>query len=326
MNKDIGLYDVDSHNYPNLPLMKISAWHKKQGDNVEFVMPIKHYDKIYVSKIFGDEYSLMPNWCLQADEIIYGGTGFSITVENGQEVYHKERDNPLPSEIEHIYPDYSLYPEMTEDKAIGFLTRGCPNNCDFCIVSKKEGLCSKKVADLSEFWNGQKYIDLLDANLLACRDRIPLLQQLADSQAYVDFKQGLDARFVTEEVALALKNVRVRLIHFAFDYMKNEKAVIRGLETYKRILKTGNNKDIVYILTNYDTTIEEDLYRVCKVRELGFLPDVRIYRKPTAPQILKDLQRWSNNRKIIKTCDFMDYVPPRKDCGGKSVRELYFTK
>lgn len=289
-------------------------------------MPLKHYDKIYVSKIFGDEYSQMPNWCLQADEIIYGGTGFAISVEDEQEVYHKDRNNSLPDEIEHIYPDYSLYPEMTEDKVIGFLTRGCPNNCDFCIVSKKEGLCSKKVAYLSEFWNGQKYIDLLDANLLACRDRIPLLQQLVESKAYVDFKQGLDARFITEEVALALKDIRVRLIHFAFDYMKNEKAIIRGLETYKRILKTSNNKDIVYILTNYDTTIEEDLYRVRKVRELGFLPDVRIYRKPTAPQILKDLQRWSNNRKIIKTCDFMDYVPPRKACGGKSIRELYFTK
>ncbi len=326
MSKDIGLLDVDSHNYPNLPLMKISAWHKQQGDNVEFVMPLKRYNKIYVSKIFGDEYSQMPNWCLQADEIVYGGTGFAITVENGREIYRKEQNEVLPYEIEHIYPDYSLYPELTEDKAIGFLTRGCPNNCDFCIVSKKEGLCSIKVADLSEFWNGQKYIDILDANLLACRDRLTLLQQIADSKAYIDFKQGLDARFITEEVAVALKKIRVKLIHFAFDSMKNERAVLRGLETYKRILQTGNNKDIVYILTNYDTSIEEDLYRVRKVRELGFLPDVRIYRKPTAPQILKDLQRWSNNRRIIKTCDFMDYVPPRKACAGKTVRELYFEK
>ena len=196
---NVGLFDVDSHNYPNLPLMKISAWHKSQGDNVEFVLPIKHYDKIYVSKVFGDEYSTMPNFYLQADEVIYGGTGFAIMVENGKEVYHKDRDPNLPYEIEHIYPDYSLYPELTKDTALGFLTRGCCNDCDFCIVSKKEGMCSKKVADLSEFWRGQKNIDLLDANLLACKDRMELLKQLADSNANVDFTQGLDARLITEE-------------------------------------------------------------------------------------------------------------------------------
>jgi len=111
---NIGLFDVDSHNFPNLPLMKISAWHKARGDSVEFVLPLKHYDKIYVSKVFGDEYSEMPISCLQADEIVYGGTGFAITVENGKEVYHKDRDPVLPDEIEHIYHDYSLYPELTK--------------------------------------------------------------------------------------------------------------------------------------------------------------------------------------------------------------------
>ena len=98
----IGLYDVDSHNFPNLALMKISAWHKKQGDDVEFMLPLMHYDKVYVSKVFGDEYSQMPNFCIQADEVIYGGTGFAITIENGKEVYHKDRDKNLPYEIEHI--------------------------------------------------------------------------------------------------------------------------------------------------------------------------------------------------------------------------------
>lgn len=171
---EIGLYDVDSHKFPNIALMKLSAWHKVQGDNVEFIVPFKRYNKIYVSKVFGDEYSRMSDFCLQADEIVYGGTGFAITVENGKEVYHKDRDPNLPYEIEHMYPDYSLYPELTKGKAYGFLTRGCCNNCDFCIVSKKEGMCSKKIADLSEFWDGQKEIVLLDANILACKDRMGL--------------------------------------------------------------------------------------------------------------------------------------------------------
>lgn len=317
---NIGLYDVDSHNFPNLPLMKISAWHKARGDNVEFVLPLKYYDKIYVSKIFGDEYTKMPNFCLQADEIVYGGTGFAITVENGKEVYHKDRDPNLPDEIEHIYPDYSLYPDLAKDKAYGFLTRGCCNNCDFCIVSKKEGLCSQKVADLSEFWHGQKEIILLDANILACKDRLELLKQLADSKAWIDFSQGLDARFITEEVAKALNAVKKNIVHFAFDFMKNEKAIVKGLKTYSQYNKVSTS-DSVYILTNFDTTIEEDLYRVKMVQEAGFIPDIRIYRKNTAPQILRDLQRWSNNRFIYRSCDFMDYVPRK---GGKTIRELYF--
>lgn len=317
---NIGLYDVDSHNFPNLALMKISAWHKAQGDNVEFVLPLKHYDKIYVSKVFGDEYSQMSDYCLQADEIVYGGTGFAITVENGKEVYHKDRDPNLPDEIEHIYPDYSLYPELTKDKAYGFLTRGCCNNCDFCIVSKKEGMCSKKVANLSEFWSGQKEIILLDANLLACKDRIELLEQLAESKAWIDFSQGLDARFITEEVAKALSAVKKNIVHFAFDFMKNEKAIVKGLKMYSQYNKVSIS-DSVYILTNFDTTVEEDLYRVKMVQEAGFIPDIRIYRKNTAPQILRDLQRWSNNRFIYRSCDFMNYVP-RKD--GKTIRELYF--
>lgn len=316
----IGLLDIDSHNYPNLPLMKISAWHKAQGDQVEFVFPLNKYDKVYVSKIFGDEYSVMPPLYVQSDEIIYGGTGFAITVENGKEVYHKDRDPNLSYEVEHIYPDYSLYPELTKDKAFGFLTRGCCNGCGFCIVSEKEGRCSKKVADLSEFWRGQHEISLLDANLLACKDRLALIKQLADSRALVDFTQGLDARFITEDVAAALKNVRIKTVHFAFDFMKNEKAIVQGLNMFHKHIARSDH-DSVYILTNYDTTIEEDLYRVQMVEEAGFIPDIRIYRKHTAPQILKDLQRWSNNRILYRSTSFMDYVP-RKD--GKTIKQLYF--
>lgn len=317
----VGLIDVDGHNFPNLALMKISAYHKSRGDQVEFAFPTYRYDKVYVSKVFGDEYTKMPPLYIQADEIVYGGTGFAITVENGKEVYHKCNDKPLPPEIEHIYPDYTLYPNLTKDTAYGFLTRGCPNNCGFCIVSQKECARSVKVADLSEFWRGQRHIKLLDPNLLACKDRADLLRQLIDSRARIDFTQGLDARFVTEEAAGLLKQIKIDKVHFAFDYMKNEKAIIKGLQTYKRVCGTRENNAIVYMLTNYNTTIEEDLYRLRMIKQCGFLPDVRIYRKPAAPQILRDLQRWCNNRILYRSCDFMDYVP-RAD--GKTIKQLYF--
>lgn len=320
----IGLYDVDSCNFPNLPLMKISAYHKAKGDYVEFINFLEHYDIAYVSKVFGDEYSQINNTCINADKIIYGGTGFAIEIENGKEVYRKDKDNPLPSEIEHIYPDYSLYPELTKNKAYGFLTRGCCNDCGYCIVSEKEGKCSVKVADLSEWWNGQKEIVLLDPNILACRDRKELLKQLIDSKAKVDFTQGLDARFVTPEIAKMLKQIKTKTYHLAFDFMKNEKQIIQGLKTFVDIVKPNKRQCYVYVLTNYDTSFEEDYYRVNKIREIGLDPDIRIYRKNTAPRITRDLQRWCNNRKIYRIQpDFMQYIP-RKD--GKTIKQLYFER
>lgn len=316
----IGLFDADGHNFPNLPLMKLSAWHKAQGDDVEFVFPLEHYDRVYVSKTFGDEYSMLDTASINADEIILGGTGFAITVENGKEVYHKDRDPELPYEVEHIYPDYSLYPELTKDTAYGFLTRGCCNNCDFCIVSQKEGTCSVKVADLSEFWRGQKYIKLLDPNLLACKDRMDLIRQLINSNAWVDFTQGLDARFITPTVAEALKGVKTKMVHFAFDSMKHSEKIVQGLEIYKQVTGLGDWKSIVYVLTNYNTTPDEDMKRIKMIQECGYMPDVRIYRKPTAPRFTRDLQRWCNNRWVYRSTKFADYVP-RSD--GLTIRELY---
>lgn len=322
----IGLYDVDGKNFPNLPLMKISAYHKSKGDTVEFLQFMEHYDKVYVSKIFGDEYSQMDMTVINADEIIYGGTGFAITIENGREIYHKDVDKNLPAEIEHQYPDYSLYPDLTRNKAYGFLTRGCCNDCEFCIVSQKEGRCSVKVADLSEWWNGQKEIVLLDPNILACKDRKELLQQLIDSKAKVDFTQGLDARFITPEIAELLKKVNTKMWHFAFDFMKNEKQILEGLKTFVDIVKPNKRFCYVYVLTNFNTTIEEDLYRVKKIQEVGLAPDVRIYRKASLPKrhILRDLQRWCNNRIIYWTQpDFLQYIP-RKD--RQTISEIYFNK
>lgn len=303
----IGLIDVDGHNFPNLALMKISAYHKAKGDEVDWCIPLLHYDIVYQSKVFDDTYSNDIDFTPLAGKIIKGGTGYGL-------------DNKLPDKIEHQYPDYSLYPELTKDTAYGYLTRGCSRGCHFCIVAEKEGRCSKKVADLSEFWNGQKFVKLLDPNILACPDRKDLLQQFIDSKAKIDFTQGLDARFITDEIAEMVCRCNIKMVHFAFDFMKNEKQIVRGLDIFKKYFKKSNRSLIVYILTNFDTTIKEDLYRLHKVEELGYTPDIRIYNKPSAPQILKDLQRWCNNRFIYRSCKFEDYVP-RKD--GKTCGELY---
>ena len=277
----IGLIDVDGHHFPNLALMKISAWHKAHGDTVEWCLPLDRYDIVYQSKVFDDTYSPDIDWVPYADKVVKGGTGYGL-------------DNRLPDDVEHMYPDYSLYPDLTKDTAYGFLTRGCPRHCDFCIVGDKEGLKSHKVADLNEFWLGQKNIVLLDPNLLACLDHPDLLRQLADSGAYVDFSQGLDIRMTTPENIALLNRVKVKNIHFAWDRPSDD--LIPFFERYKEYAthKIHGKFGMVYILTNHGSTIEQDLYRIYTVRALRFDPYVMVYDKPHAPQVIKDLQRWCN--------------------------------
>jgi hypothetical protein len=297
----IGLIDVDGHNFPNLALMKISAWHKAQGDTVEWCFPMSHYDIVYQSKVFDDTYSPDIEWIPQADKVIKGGTGYGL-------------DNTLPSLIEHIYPDYSIYPELTKDTAYGFLTRGCPRGCKFCIVASKEGRKSYKVADLSEFWNGQKNISLLDPNILACREHPDLLQQLIDSEACVDFNQGLDIRLTNEENIALLNRIKVKEIHFAWD--NGEDDLKPYFEGYKALAKhkPHGRFGTVYCLTNFGSTMEENLYRIYTLRDLGYDPYVMIYDKPNAPKEIRDLQRWVNNRFIFRSCErFEDYKKGTKD-------------
>ena len=292
----VGLIDVDSHNFPNLALMKISAYHKAKGDEVEWWWGWGQYDRVYMSKVFDDTYSPDHPEPVNTKEIIKGGTGYGL-------------DNKLPDEIEHMYPDYSLYPELTKGKAYGFLTRGCPNNCPFCIVCAKEGRKSCKVSDLDKWWNGQKNIVLQDPNLLACRDHMDLLAQLADSKAWVDMNQGLDARMLTEENIDALNKVKIKRIHFAWDLMDRSKAILKGLNMY---LDQGKIKDMarreVYVLTNFNTTMEENLYRIYTLRDMRYDPYVMVYDKPHAPKQIRRLQRWCNNKRIFKKCPrFEDY-------------------
>lgn len=306
----IGLLDVDSHNFPNLPLMKISAWHKQQGDTVErWDLIGGPYAKVYASKVFSE--SPMPV-ISNTEAVLIGGSGVDL-------------QNKLPYEVEHITPDYSLYPQY--DFALGWLTRGCPRkNHSFCITPEKDGCISRKTADLNEFWTGQKNIYLLDQNLLACKDRIELIRQLAASGATVDFGGGMDVRFMSDEVIEELRQVKVKDFHFAWDDPREDlfpyflKVAASGLFPAK---KTG-----VYVLTNYWSTHEEDLCRIYKLRILGYCPYVMIYDKQkfvnsrgvllpdvweiyTPEQIFRfklcqHLQRWTANRALWATCPTVD--------------------
>lgn len=305
----IGLIDVDGHNFPNLPLMKLSAWHKQKGDSVEWYEPMfsGHLDKVYMSKVF----SFTPDYeyYIDADEVERGGTGYCIDLIDGREVYHPERDKTLPEEVEHIYPDYGIYPTLTKDTAYGFLTRGCPRGCGFCHVESKEGKCSKKVANLTEFWRGQKKIVLCDPNILACPDHMDLLEQLAESKAKVNFNQGLDIRLINDKNLELLRRIRLDSIHFAFDRWQDKSIIEPKLRAFAE--RTGYDRHkgnvMVYILVNYDTTLEQDLYRIQLCRELNFSPYPMIYDKEHADPVYRKMQRWCNNFIFWKVPTFEEY-------------------
>lgn len=320
----IGLIDVDGgKTFPNLALMKISAWHKTQGDHVEWYDlwggQNEEYDKVYASKVFS--FSPDYEYPIYAKQVIKGGTGYAITLENGKEVFHKEKNASLPYEIEHIYPDYSIYPKLTADTAIGFLTRGCPRGCNFCIVKDKEGRCATKVADLSEFWNGQKNIILCDPNILACKEWKDLLQQLVKSKATVDFNQGLDIRMMTPEKIEMLKKIRIKQIHFAWDRYEDKEKILPKFRLWSELYGGNAHNTIVYTIVNFTTTIEQDLDRIYTLRELGFWAYVMIYDKEHCKPIYKRLQRWVNNRFIFGRCkrfeDYGEKIPEKKDMQQK---------
>jgi len=310
----IGLIDVDSHNFPNLPIMKLSTYHKNIGDQIEFVDPSIAYDKVYISKVFTE--SKEPEYIIKSKEIIRGGSGYDLK-------------NRLDYDVEHSYPDYSLYPNY--EFALGWLTRGCPRvNHTFCITPEKDGCKAIKVADLSEFWTGQKKIVLLDQNILACKDRMDLLYQLEESKAEVEFNGGMDARFMNEAIIEELRKIKVKDYHFAWDDPRED------LEHKFRLIKESGLKNPnqvgVYVLTNFWSSLEEDLHRIYTLRSMGYMPFVMIYDKQkyvdargrwlpdvaskySVEQLIhfktvQHMQRWCGNRKLIKVSpNFDDYEP-----------------
>ena len=257
-----------------------------QGNNLFYP-----WEKIIGACVFTDNKDIADR--LERMGVQVGGTGTG-------------KDLVLPHEIEHIYPDYSLY--GIKDTAYGFLSRGCPRQCPFCIVANKEGTKSVKVADLSEWWSGQKNIVLCDPNILACEQSLDLLQQLVDSKAHVDVNQGLDIRLINKENIEILNKMKVNALHFAWD---NPKTDLRDkFYFYKEYGALNDHRKLrVYVLVNYWSTFEEDLKRVYWLRDNGYDPYVMIYDKKNAPKRIKRLGRWVNSKFIFRACEkFEDYI------------------
>lgn len=217
----VGIHDAEKDyfkhgkNFPNLALMKISAWHKAHGDSVEWWIPTMRYDRVYSSKIF----DFTPNNPYLPDDALRGGTGYRDIPMNQE----------LAPEIDAMYPDYSIYPEC--DYAIGYLTRGCPNHCRWCVVPKKEGQIKPY-----RRWQGIVRHDtdklvLMDNNILACEHGIRQLDSLIGSGYRIDLNQGMDARLVTDDIADILSRLKwIRFIRFSCDQKSQIEPIRRTIE------------------------------------------------------------------------------------------------
>lgn len=292
---NIGLIDVDGHNFPNLALMKLSSWHKSEGDSVEWYSGIEHYDRVYMSKVFAftpDDLRV-----IQADEIIKGGSGYKMF------------DQTLPDEIEHICPDYSLYPMYGD--AYGFLTRGCVNKCSFCIVPRKEGFI-RKHADITEFLCGRRTATLMDNNVIASDWGLNQIEKIISLGVKVDFNQGIDCRIIAKDknVARLLSRVKwKRFLRMAYDNSAITDEVTTAI-AYLKEAGIPNYKLFFYMLVK-DGQIEDAERRALYLDSLGCVPFAMPYRNldsnqpPTNEQ--KHFAWWVNKRQIFKSCKFENF-------------------
>ena len=295
---NIGLLAVDS-NYPNLALMKISAWHKTRGDNVEWYNLFNRYDKVYMAKVFSFTEDYL-QYITNADCVEKGGTGYDIR-------------KVLPVEIDRMRPDYSIYPQIDSKTAYGFLTRGCPNRCKWCVVPKKEGKIAPYM-DIEEIAiDGRKNIILMDNNVLASDYGLQQIEKIVSMGVRVDFNQGLDARLVTNDIAQLLARVKwMKRIRFGCD----TPGQIAECERATALIDKYGYKGEYFFYCILMDDFKEAFSRVNHWRGKGgrFLPHCQPYRdlnnpRQIIPQWQKDLAAWADKKWIFKSCEFKDFTP-----------------
>lgn len=316
----IGLIDVDGHGkrkkwgatvYPNLALCKLSAWHKARGDVVEWYSPFGQYDILYMAKVFNftPDYSYPIN---NADKIIKGGTGYDIA-------------SRLPDDVDKMQPDYSIYPYIPSDHAYGFLTRGCPNRCPWCVVPRKEGAI-RPYMDVDEIAvDGRTKLVLMDNNILAAGDyAIEQMYKIIRKDYRVDFNQAMDARLVNDEYAKLI--AKIKWIDGRIKFGCDTPAQVHECERAITMIESHGFKGEVLLYTMLGTTGLDECYRRTTYWRDRLLHHRRshkgcatyAYCQPfrdvdnpnnPIPQWQRDLTQWCNKRMLYTTIDFKEFKP-----------------
>ncbi|MDR1056471.1 MAG: radical SAM protein [Prevotellaceae bacterium] len=301
----IGLIDVDGHNFPNLALMKLAAYHKAMGDRVEWVNYFERYDKVYLSKVFTFTSDIYTS--IQADVVERGGTGYDI---------HKK----LPAEIDCMQPDYSIYPVCSwydGKTAYGFLTRGCIRKCSWCIVPQKEGMV-RPCRDIEDILQRRNAAVLMDNNILATGEYgIQQLKKIAEIGCKVDFNQGLDARLIVSNpnIPKLLSKIKwLNPVRLACD----SSAMMKIVEQAAVLLRSAGLKPTCLFAYVLLTDLQSSYERINFLKKLDIMPFAQPYRDFTPKQIIphwqRDMARWCNDKAILKSCDFKDYRPRKGFC------------
>lgn len=288
-NLNIGLLDVDGHNYPNLSLMKISSYHKSLGHTVGFADMFGKYDIVYKSKVF--TFTPDNEYAYNTRKYINGGTGYDHNIK-------------LASEIDSMIPDYSLY---NCKHAYGFLTRGCIRKCNHCIVPEKEGYI-KPYMDIDDFIGDHKTAVLMDNNILASDHGIQQIKKIIDLGIKVDFNQGLDARLIDYSMAKLLSRVKwLSPLRLACDSIQ----MIDPIRIAVNLLRWHNctpSRYFVYVLVE---NIHDALERIKFLKGMYLDPFAQPFRdfgnntEPTKEQ--KEFCRWVNHKAIFNSVLWENY-------------------
>ncbi len=279
---------------PNLALKKIEKYHKDRGDEIIWNMPLTRpiADKVYVSCIFERNKKKCFDW--QDDpKCLIGGSGYDLKIT-------------LPDEIEKIKLHINL----------GFTTRGCIRHCEFCIVPEKEERI-RIVGGLLDLWDGKsKDIILLDNNILALPKHFKLIcKQARENKIRLDFNQGLDCRLLDQDIVDDLKSIRHKELHFAFDDLSYFDSVNRAITLLQ---KNGINRCNWLMLTGFNTTFEEDLFRANYLKSRNQNAYVMRYNFSKDRKLIP-LAQWVNNHKWFQGMNFNQFLDMFKN---RKYREL----
>ena len=344
----IGIVDADliarkRHRFPNLACMKLSAYEKAAGNNVDLVMDysnVQEYDRVYISKVFTD--TPVPQDILSLPCVTIGGTGFFC-----------DKAPPLPYEIEHIMPDYHLYDNFVNqlvsqgakhceikyytDYSIGFATRGCIRGCSFC-VNKHYQRCSLH-SPVEEFVDpSRKYICLLDDNILACKDWRSVFDQLNATGKRFQFKQGMDERLLTDEKCKVIFSSNwIGDYIFAFDNIRDRGIIESKLQLMRKYSHVIPTFYVFCAFNHHSPDNYSESFWLNDLRDV--FERIRIlFRYQARPYIMRykdyelapnpyrgiyiTLARWSNQPSMIKKKSFREYSMMANGLYGAAHRYL----